>query len=152
MFSFPALSPCLQPALGVNGRHTATASRSDGLAIDVIDDITSGKHPSDTRLCRPWCRDDVALGVQCELPAEQSRVGNMTDSHEHAVSPDLTDFISCDVAYLYPLHAATRTGLAEHVLDHRVPHEADLLVLQGAFLHDFGGPELVTPVHHSDMR
>src|SRR5437660_1165124 len=51
-----------------------------------------------------------------------------------------------------PEDPATRTGLAQHFLDHRVPQEADLLVLEGAFLHDFGSTELVTPVHHGDMR
>ena len=86
------------------------------------------------------------------MPAEERRVGNMTDSHEQAVGLDLTDFIGFGIAYLDSLHAATRTWLAEHVFDRRVPHEADLLMLEGAFLHDFRGPELVTPVHDRDMR
>src|SRR5262245_27892717 len=49
------------------------------------------------------------------------------------------------------MHAASRTGLAQHFLDHGVPHKADLVVLEGALLHDFGGPQLVTPVHDGDV-
>src|SRR4029450_455235 len=100
----------------------------------------------------PGCRDDIALGVQGELSAEERRVGNMTDSHEQASGLNLTGLIGFDVAYLDSLPAATWARLTKHVFDHRVPHEADLLMLEGAFPHDFGGPELVTPVHDGDMR
>src|SRR5713101_2737716 len=137
VLSFPALSPRLQPALGVNGRHTATPCSGNGLAIHVVGDVAGGKHAGHIRMGRTGCSDDVALGVQGELPAEERCIGNMTDSHEQAVGLDLTDLIGFGVAYLDSLHAATRTWLAEHVFDHRVPHEADLVMLEGAFLHDF---------------
>ena len=95
-----ALAPRLQPALGVDGRHTATAGSGDGLAIHVVSDVASGKHTRNTRLGRTGCGDDIALGVQGELSTEERRVGNMTDSHEQAIGLDLTDLISFDVTYL----------------------------------------------------
>ena len=41
---------------------------------------------------------------------------------------------------------------AEDFFDHGVPHKADLVVLEGALLHDFRGSQLVTPVHDGDVR
>ncbi len=39
----------------------------------------------------------------------------------------------------------------EHVDDDRVPQEVDLGVLEGPFLHDLGGSQLVTAVHHGHL-
>ena len=54
-------------------------------------------------------------------------------------------------ALLVALALSARLGIAQHILNHRVPHEADLLMLEGALLHDFGSTQLVTPVHHGDV-
>src|SRR5713101_9199796 len=72
----------------------------------------------------------------------------MTDRDEDAVAWLLSDRAGLEV----PQPHAGDDGVAQYVLDHRVPDEADLRVLPGAVLHDLGRPERVAPVHHRDTR
>ena len=57
--------------------------RGDRLPVDVILHVAAREDAGDARL-RAVVRDDVAVGVQLELTAEQRRVRRVADGDEHA--------------------------------------------------------------------
>src|SRR5207245_10865633 len=72
----------------------------------------------------------------------------MADRDEDTVAAFLADRAALEVSQPH----AGDDRVAQDVLYHRVPDEADLRVLPGPLLHDLGRPERVAAVHHRDAR
>src|SRR4051794_24349295 len=73
-----------QPALGVDGRRRAGAGRGDGLAVDVVDDVTAGEDAVDVGTRRRVLHLEVAGVVELELAGEELAAGVVADRDEHA--------------------------------------------------------------------
>src|SRR5207245_3465614 len=72
----------------------------------------------------------------------------MADRDEDTVAAFLADRAALEVSQPH----AGDDRVAQDVLYHRVPDEADLRVLPGPVLHDLGRPERVAAVHHRHAR
>src|SRR4051812_39527053 len=60
-----------QPAFGVDGRRRAGAGRGDGLAVDVVDDVTAGEDAVDVGTRRRVLHLEIAGVVELELAGEE---------------------------------------------------------------------------------
>src|SRR5690606_18527898 len=136
----------LEEALRVHRRHAAGAGRGDGLAIDRILHVARGEHALDVGRGRARLGQDVAALVHVELAAKQLGVRLVTDRHEDAVGLDALERAGLDVAQRDRLDAGL--ALAVDLVDHAVPDEADLRVLERAVLHDLRRAQRVATVHH----
>src|SRR3954468_9078465 len=86
-----------QPALGVDRRGGAGARRGDGLAVDVVDDVTAGEDAVDVGARRRVLHLDVAGVVELELAGEQLAPGGVTDRHEPPAYRELLGRAGLDV-------------------------------------------------------
>src|SRR5580704_486578 len=137
-----SLAPLLEPALGVDGGHAAGPGRGDRLAVVVVLHVAAGEDAVDAGPGRAVERLDVPVGLQLQLTLEERAVGFVADGDEEPVDGDLGG-----VAAHRVLEAqAADLGVPEDLGHRRVPGELDLGVGEGAFLHDLGGPQLVTAV------
>ena len=81
------------------------AGRGDRLPVDVILHVAAREHARHARL-RAVVRDDVAVGVELELAAEERRVRRVADRHEHAGHRNLGPHAGLVVAHDHPGHFA----------------------------------------------
>ena len=82
------LGDVVQVMLGVDRRHAARPGRGHGLPVDVILNVARRKHSGHVRVAAVM-GDDVAVGVELDLPFEQRRVRRVANGDEHAVERDL---------------------------------------------------------------
>src|SRR5262249_42350862 len=134
----------LEVALGLERGHASAAGRRDRLSKREVLDVARCEDARYAGRSTPRLDLDVAVRQQLDLAAEDLRVGLMTDRDEETVDGPLR---------LGPgLHVlqAHRRDLAllnvKDVLDHRVPDESDLRILERALLHDLGRAQRVAPV------
>ncbi len=73
---------------GVDRRHAARTGGGHGLPIDVILHITRRKHTGHVGVAA-LPGDDIAVGIELDLPFEQLRVRRVADRDEYAVERDL---------------------------------------------------------------
>src|SRR4051812_30605303 len=121
-----------QPAFGVDGRGGAGAGRGDGLAVDVVDDVTAGEDAVDGGARRRVLDLDVAGVVELELAGEQLAARVVADGHEDTGDGELLDGAALDVGQ----PDAGDGVAAEDVGDLLAELPADLLVVLGPLLHD----------------
>ena len=77
-------SPTLQEFLCVYGRHAAGARGGNRLAIDVVLDVPAGEDAGDIG-GGSLTRDDVAVLIQFELPAEDLGIGLVADGDKEPI-------------------------------------------------------------------
>src|ERR671936_63079 len=140
--------------LRVKRRHAPRAGAGDCLPIDVILHVAGGEYAGDAGGRRhafsAAARDDVAV-MHLELAGKDLRVGSMADGDEKPFRPDVAPLCLLELVHADPGHPAL---VAQHLVDHRVEHQADLAVgdaLHELVLHDLLGAEFVTPVHELDV-
>src|SRR6266542_1756951 len=73
----------------------------------------------------------------------------MTDGHEQPVHRRFPLDSRLEIPQPHCRHLAQ--GRVLNVLDHAVPDEGDLRILEGALLHDLGRPKRVAAVDHFDL-
>src|SRR5690349_3340113 len=73
-----------QPALGVDGGRTAATGGGDGLTVRVVDEVTRREHTGHRGECRASLDQDVALGIEVDLPADEFAARVVADRDEHA--------------------------------------------------------------------
>src|SRR5215204_3014651 len=130
-------------ALRVESGGAAGAGRGDRLPVGVVDDVTAGEDAGQVGLGGRGVDQDVALVVAADLLGEELAARVVPDRHEQPGDVELGLLAGARVAHP---HAADLV-LAEDVDDLAVPEEADLVVREGALLHDLGGPQAIAPVN-----
>jgi hypothetical protein len=110
--------------------------------------VAGGEDAFDRRSRGVRLRDHVAVVVEVDLTLHEVGVGVVPDGHEQTVDLEARLPAGDRVAQREPLDPV----LAEHLLDHRVPHHVDLVVGEQPLLHDLRGAQLVSPVDERDLR
>src|SRR5690606_7667432 len=131
-----------QPALGIDSRLTAGAGRGDRLTVDTVHDVAAGEDAGDVGAGARVLNQDVAVVVQLHLALHQFAARVVAHGDEQAGYREFGFLAGLDVAHPYAGDAV----LAENLGHDAVPQEADLLVGEGAILHDLAGAERVTAV------
>ena len=86
-----------QHLLNLKRGHTPTPRTRDRLPIPLILHITSGKHTSNARLCRSGDGQDVPIGVNLELVADEGGGGFVADGVEETGDGEVFLFAGLDV-------------------------------------------------------
>src|SRR4051794_3308069 len=135
-----------QPALGIDRRGGAGARRGDGLAVDVVDDVTAGEDAVDVGARRRVLHLDVAGVVELELAGEQLAARVVADRHEDTGDRELLGRAALDIG-----QPDTGDGVGAEDVGHLLAElPADLLVVLGALLHDLRRAQLAAAVDDGD--
>src|SRR3990172_7789946 len=128
---------------GVDRRHAPSARRGDRLPVHLVHHVAAGEDTFD-RGARSPIDLDVALLVHVELAAEQIASRLVSDGDEERPEGDHRFLTGDAVLDPDPLDVLVPKDFD----DLAIPHEADLLVLEGAVLHDLRCPELAPSMNH----
>mmetsp|Transcript_30712 Transcript_30712/g.52531 ORF Transcript_30712/g.52531 Transcript_30712/m.52531 type:complete len:535 (-) Transcript_30712:413-2017(-) len=140
-----------EPALGVERRLRARARRGDGLAVDPVGHVASGKHAVDRALGRAGLCDEVAVVRHVELAAEEARVRDVPDGHEGCLRRHLGHVGR--VGRRFDDHGGQDAAIgALELLDGGVPHHGDLRVGEHRPLQHRRRAEGVAPVDERHRR
>jgi hypothetical protein len=134
-------------ALGVERSRAAGAGRGDRLSVGVVDQVAAGEDAGLVGLGGGVCHQDVSLGVEVDLPAQQLRAWVVADGDEEAGDRQRSGLAGHGVAQRQRLEPVAAVDLG----DLGVPEDLELLVGERALLHDLGGPELVAAVDQVDL-
>ena len=134
----------LEESFGIDGRLAPHPGRGDGLSVRDVHHIASGEHALDVRTGARLLHHDVAAGRGRAGPSKGSCW--VCGRWPRRRPPTAT---SRDARRSRRSRRRTPVDLsvAEDLLDHGVPVEADLLVREGPVLHDLRGAQLVATVH-----
>src|SRR6185369_8453472 len=135
--------------LGVNGGHAPRACCGDGLTVDMILNVSCGKHPGTARL-RAVMRQDVSGFVELELTPEQRGIGSVADRDEYAVERYFAQFAGLQVANDNARDLAPFDVI--DVGDLGVPDELDLRIRECLVLHDLRCTERIAAVDDRHLR
>ncbi len=113
----------------------------------MVDQVAAGEDTGEVGPGRRVLDQDVAVGVEFDLPAEQFGAGVVPDRHEEAGDVQLLLDLGLDVAQ----DQAVDLVVAEYVHHLGVPDELDLVVGERPLLHDLGGAKLVPAVDDIDL-
>ncbi|CDN42677.1 hypothetical protein BN871_BS_00340 [Paenibacillus sp. P22] len=137
-----------QVLLAVQRCHAAAAGGRNGLAVLQVLHVAASEYARDVRFRRSRLHHDVAMIVGVDLAAQELRVRRVADGDEDAVG--LEDLLLAALVV-----ADLQSGHAERACNdfnrRAVEGEADLLVVAGAVLHDFGCAHLVAAVDQVDV-
>ena len=111
----------LKPTLGIDGGHTAAASRRDRLAIHSVHDVASRKHAIDAGQGGTGFGDNIALCVKVKLSTKQGGIWDMSNGQKHGGCWYLACFIAFNMTDFDGMHSASCSGFPDNVLDHSVP-------------------------------
>jgi hypothetical protein len=141
------VSEGFQVALAIHRCHTARACGCDCLPIDMILNIAGCKDTGYARSC-PEGGLDISAGIQVQLVFKETGVWGVADGNEHSNAW----FLGRDAGLDVPDSDAGDDGIAQNLLNHRVPDKADLGVHLCSVLHDLRCAKRIPPVDHGHMR
>src|SRR5579862_8632421 len=118
----PLVAERLDVPLGLECRHATGAGRGDRLPVGAVLYVAPRVDTGHRRLHRTGRSDDVAVGVEVELPVEQRGVGVVPDRDEQACNREIAGGVGLDVAE----HDVLEVAVAPDRLDDAVPAELDL--------------------------
>jgi len=133
----------LQESLRVHGGHATGTCGGDGLAIGLILDVASSKNTIDIRAAS-LVSLEVTSFVRIELPAEDFRVGLVTNADKKAGNWEDRCFVVLNVAKFDGFDVVL-CGI-EYFLDDDRGEEFDFVVGLGAIEHDLGSTKVAAPM------
>lgn len=133
-----------QPPLTIHGSHTTRASSCDGLSVDLVLNITTGKDTVNVGVGRSRFDFDVTCRIQFDFlwrRIQESGVGDMTDGIEEPVDFEQRFFTGLCV---FGDDGIQEVSFASCLDGDRVPKDLDFFVGEETVGHDFGSSELVS--------
>src|SRR5579872_41757 len=138
----------LQEFLRVHSGHATGTCRSDGLAIGLVLDVAGSENAVDIRTTT-FVGLEVAGFIHVDLPAENFRVGVVTNADKETGNREDRYFVVLDIAKFDGFDVVL--GGIENFLDDDWGQEFDLVVGLGTIKHDFGSAKIVAPMEDGDF-
>ncbi len=135
---------CGKISLGIDGGHATGTCGCNGLAIDVILNVSGGKNAFNIGFGAARDGFYVAVFVQIEDSFEQLGVGLMADGHEESGDVEFSVFFSGVVVNQNAIYGL----VAEDFLGFGIIQNFDVWGVQNAMLHGFGGTHLAFADNH----
>jgi hypothetical protein len=122
-----------EPTFGVDGGNAARPGSRDRLAVDVVLHVARGEESFDIRE-RSESGAHVAVLLEINLASDQRRIGNVANRNKDAGHVQDPFFAGHGVTNFQPGHLV----ITQYFGDLGIPFKANLLVGEGASLHDLG--------------